>query len=378
MVLVALGAAVLLARGIIRLTIPLSVFAGVALVDRVRPARVGLHLLSGGLWLGAFFMATDYVTSPNTRGGQIVFGLVIGVLTGVIRIYGGYPEGICYAILLANAMVPALNLWFRPRRVRAGGGAVMSATPRTDRPRRDGAHHRLDDRDVRAGRGGPGRRVRRHRALPAARPDSRRERARVSEMLALDPSATVREVRQYLAPAAARWSTARGRRRTAAGARSVGVRARRRAAAPARRCRRCGRGDGRRALEPLGPHVRRQRRRPRRRGSWSRARRAATRTVIRFFVGARLGFDDRRRARGRARGGSRARRRGRDARGSRASTSGRRRRRVAALDVTRDPMPEDWRAALAALERIAARATWRARRTRALIDARDATSRSTR
>jgi electron transport complex protein RnfD len=61
-------------------------------------------------------MATDYVTSPITRGGQIVFGLVIGVLTGVIRLFGGYPEGICYAILLANTLVPALNLWFRAPR----------------------------------------------------------------------------------------------------------------------------------------------------------------------------------------------------------------------------------------------------------------------
>ncbi|HEY6867300.1 MAG TPA: RnfABCDGE type electron transport complex subunit D [Candidatus Eisenbacteria bacterium] len=116
--LIVLGAAVLVARGIIGLTIPASVIAGTAIATAWSGAP-GLHLLGGGLWLGAFYMATDYVTSPTTRGGQIVFGLVVGLLTGVIRMYGGYPEGICYAILIGNALVPALNLWFRPRRVAA-------------------------------------------------------------------------------------------------------------------------------------------------------------------------------------------------------------------------------------------------------------------
>jgi electron transport complex protein RnfD len=120
--LLALGAAVLLGRDIIRLTIPLSVFAGVALVT-LWTGAAGLHLLSGGLWLGAFFMATDYVTSPNTGPGQVVFGLTIGVLTGIIRLFGGYPEGICYAILIANLLVPAFNLWFRPKRVGLVGAA---------------------------------------------------------------------------------------------------------------------------------------------------------------------------------------------------------------------------------------------------------------
>jgi electron transport complex protein RnfD len=119
-VLLALGALVLLARNIIRLTIPLSIFAGVALVT-LFTGDIALHMLSGGLWIGAFFMATDYVTSPTTRNGQIVFGLVIGILTAVIRVWGGYPEGICYAILLANTLVPALNTWFRPKRTQIAG-----------------------------------------------------------------------------------------------------------------------------------------------------------------------------------------------------------------------------------------------------------------
>ena len=119
-VFVTLGAAILMMRGILTLTIPLSVFAGTAAVAMFSGVPA-LHLLSGGLWLGAFYMATDYVTSPYTRPGQIVFGLVIGILTGIIRLFGGYPEGICYAILLGNTLVPALNLWFRPSRVALQG-----------------------------------------------------------------------------------------------------------------------------------------------------------------------------------------------------------------------------------------------------------------
>jgi electron transport complex protein RnfD len=66
-------------------------------------------------------MATDYVTSPTTPKGQLVFGLGIGLLTGMIRNWGGYPEGICYAILLMNTLTPALDEWFRPPRTAPEG-----------------------------------------------------------------------------------------------------------------------------------------------------------------------------------------------------------------------------------------------------------------
>lgn len=74
------------------------------------------HMLSGGLLLGAIFMATDYVTSPITRKGQVVFGVGCGLLTAVIRIWGGYPEGVCYAILMMNAAVPLIDRTIKPRR----------------------------------------------------------------------------------------------------------------------------------------------------------------------------------------------------------------------------------------------------------------------
>ncbi|CAG4883576.1 Proton-translocating ferredoxin:NAD(+) oxidoreductase complex subunit D [Georgfuchsia toluolica] len=118
--MIILGAAFLLWKGIIKLYIPLSILAGVALMAPFSPAP-GLYMLSGGLWLGAFFMATDYVTSPTMPRGQIIFGLGIGLLTGIIRNWGGYPEGICYAIMLMNILTPALNDWFRPKRLAAEG-----------------------------------------------------------------------------------------------------------------------------------------------------------------------------------------------------------------------------------------------------------------
>ena len=73
-------------------------------------------ILTGGLILGAFFMATDYVTTPMTKKGQLIFGIGCGVLTFVIRRFGGYPEGVSYSILMMNAATPLIDRWVKPRR----------------------------------------------------------------------------------------------------------------------------------------------------------------------------------------------------------------------------------------------------------------------
>ena len=75
-----------------------------------------VHLLSGGLLLGAIFMATDYVTSPMTHKGQIIYGVGIGVITSVIRLWGSYPEGMSFAILIMNAATPIINNYVKPKR----------------------------------------------------------------------------------------------------------------------------------------------------------------------------------------------------------------------------------------------------------------------
>ena len=72
------------------------------------------HLCGGGLMLGAFFMATDYVTSPITKVGQIVYGIIIGVLTGIFRIYGNSAEGVSFAIIITNLLVPFIEKFTQP------------------------------------------------------------------------------------------------------------------------------------------------------------------------------------------------------------------------------------------------------------------------
>jgi electron transport complex protein RnfD len=74
------------------------------------------HLLSGGLLLGAFFMATDYVTSPMTPRGQLIYAVGIGVITVLIRLFGSYPEGVSFAILIMNGVTPLINTYIKPKR----------------------------------------------------------------------------------------------------------------------------------------------------------------------------------------------------------------------------------------------------------------------
>ena len=91
------------------------------------PDRVLVHVFGGGLMLGAFFMITDMVTSPMTVKGQVVFGVLAGVLVATIRLYSGFPEGVCYSILLANAARPLIDKYTRPR-VFGARGPTPAAT----------------------------------------------------------------------------------------------------------------------------------------------------------------------------------------------------------------------------------------------------------
>ena len=119
-----IGAVFLLALRVIDWRIPLGYLGTLAVLALLAGQDPVLHLLSGGVLLGAFFMATDYVTTPVTPGGRFFFGLGCGLLTFLIRIYGGYPEGVTYAILLMNAAAPLLEKATIPRRfgeVRANG-----------------------------------------------------------------------------------------------------------------------------------------------------------------------------------------------------------------------------------------------------------------
>lgn len=104
-----LGAAYLFYKGHINIRIPGIILATVAVLSLIMGREPVYDLLAGGLILGAFFMATDWVTSPITPKGEIIFALGIGILTMLIRAYGGYPEGVLWAILLMNAATPVID-----------------------------------------------------------------------------------------------------------------------------------------------------------------------------------------------------------------------------------------------------------------------------
>lgn len=121
-VLVLLGGLLLLRQRVITWHVPVSMLGAIALLSGlfhwIDPQRYGdilFHLLSGGAMLGAVFIATDPVTSPSSPRGQIVFGAGCGALTWIIRTWGGYPEGVAFAVVLMNAVTPLIDHYIRPR-----------------------------------------------------------------------------------------------------------------------------------------------------------------------------------------------------------------------------------------------------------------------
>lgn len=128
------GAAYLLIRRVIKPVIPLTyigTFAVLIMIYAIASGRgfdltfLAAHLCGGGLMLGAFFMATDYVTSPITPAGKVVFGVILGILTFCFRIYGGSAEGVSYAIIFSNLLVPLIERWTQPKSF--GEGAELAA-----------------------------------------------------------------------------------------------------------------------------------------------------------------------------------------------------------------------------------------------------------
>ena len=127
MIAIVAGACILILMGIIDLRIPgcyivsfvafISIFGGHGL----DAAYISAHLAGGGLMLGAFFMATDYVTRPITKNGQYLFGILLGILTGIFRIFGPSSEGVSYAIIIGNLLVPLIEKITLPTAFGKGG-----------------------------------------------------------------------------------------------------------------------------------------------------------------------------------------------------------------------------------------------------------------
>lgn len=127
MIAIVIGACILLLTGAIDLRIPGSyivsfvLFAGIFGGHGFDPAYLSAQIAGGGLMLGAFFMATDYVTRPITGKGQYVFGIFLGVMTGIFRIFGPGAEGVSYAIILGNLLVPLIEKVTQPTAFGKGG-----------------------------------------------------------------------------------------------------------------------------------------------------------------------------------------------------------------------------------------------------------------
>lgn len=126
--LILIGFVYLLCRKVIRWHIPVCYLGTVALLTYLFPAEgidnltyMGYELLSGGLMLGAVFMATDYTTSPLTRRGKVVYAVGCGVLTVILRTFGDIPEAVSYSILIMNVMTLVLDRYLKPRRYGIGG-----------------------------------------------------------------------------------------------------------------------------------------------------------------------------------------------------------------------------------------------------------------
>ena len=127
MIAIVIGACILILTGVIDLRVPgsyiisfvifICIFGG----HGVDTAYIAAHLAGGGLMLGVFFMATDYVTRPITKRGQILYGILLGILTGIFRIFGPSAEGVSYAIIIGNLLVPLIEKITLPKAFGKGG-----------------------------------------------------------------------------------------------------------------------------------------------------------------------------------------------------------------------------------------------------------------
>ncbi|MBO4452393.1 MAG: RnfABCDGE type electron transport complex subunit D [Clostridia bacterium] len=124
-----IGGIALIALGIIKVWIPLSYLGTVALFSLIAGKDIPMQLLSGGLLIGAFFMATDYTTSPLTTRGKIIYGIGCGLLTCVIRFYASLPGGVSYSIVLMNIITPLIDRYVRPKSF----GEVRQKKPKAEK-----------------------------------------------------------------------------------------------------------------------------------------------------------------------------------------------------------------------------------------------------